>query len=150
MRAEDAFPLKTSLLDRTDRGEVIYGGSANTRWSPSWRKPQVAPSRSAFEATPPSSCLRKDGDCKSGNLLVFAELHVEQTKRAVVGCISDYERRSSTRAPLLLGPGNAVALSIRGERLVVHSPPRLGVMRSLRYDRYVGVSPHPQDDLPHH
>jgi hypothetical protein len=26
MSAEDAFPLKTSLLDRTDRGEVIRSG----------------------------------------------------------------------------------------------------------------------------
>jgi hypothetical protein len=87
--------------------------------------------------------LRKDEDCESGNFLVFAELQVEEAKRAVVGCICDHERRSATRAPLLLGSGNAVALSIRGERLVVESPPRLGVIRSLRYDRHVGVSPDP-------
>jgi hypothetical protein len=92
--------------------------------------------------------LRKDGDCNSGNVLVFAELQVEQTKRAVGACICDHERRSSTGAPLLLGPGNAVALSIRGERVVVQSPPCLGVTRSLGYDRHVGVSPQAQDDLP--
>jgi len=92
--------------------------------------------------------LRKDGDCNSGHLLLYAELQVEQTKRAVVGGVCDHERRSRTRAPLLLCPGNAVALSIRGERLVVQSPLRLGVARGLSDDRHVGISPHPQDDLP--
>jgi hypothetical protein len=87
--------------------------------------------------------LRKDGDCESGNLFVFAELQVEQTKRAVVGCICDHERRSSARAPLLLGSGDAVVLSIRCERLIVHSPPRFGVIRRLRYQRHICVSPHP-------
>jgi hypothetical protein len=93
--------------------------------------------------------LRKDGDCESGNLLVFTELHVEDAERPVVGRISNHERRSATRVPLLLGSGNAVALSNRGEgkRLVVHSLLGLGVVRRLRYQGHVGSSPHPQDDL---
>jgi hypothetical protein len=89
--------------------------------------------------------LRKDGDCESGNLIVFTELHVEEAERPVVGRISDHERRSATRAPLLLSSGNAVELSTRGEgeRLVVHSPLGLGVVRRLRYQGHVGSSPHP-------
>jgi hypothetical protein len=47
----------------------------------------------------------------------------------------------------LLGSGNAVAPSIRGEQFVVHSPLGLGVARCLRYQGHVGSSPHPQDDL---
>ena len=116
--------------------------SANTRRSPSWRKPQIAARRSACEPTPrPRACGKTDRE--SPDFLVFAELQVDEAKRTVVGRICDHEGCSSARAPLLLGSGDAVALSIRCERLIVHSPPRFGVKRCLRYQRHISVSHHP-------
>ena len=105
-------------------------------------RPEAGPAR-----RPASSRLREHGDGEPCSLLVLVELEVEEPEWPVVGRICDHERRPCARAPLLLGPRDTLALSIRRERLVVQSAPGLGVVRHLRDDRHVFLSPHSQDDF---
>ena len=77
MCAEDAFPLKASPFDRPNRGEVIRGGFSEHPMEPKLAQTPGRSEPQRLRGDPPSSSLRKDGDCKSGNFLVFAELQVE-------------------------------------------------------------------------
>jgi hypothetical protein len=147
VRAQNTFPLKAGLLDGADRRLVVRRSLGE---DPAEAKLAEAPGRPESErlrCDTASSCFREHGDGEPGSLLVVPELDVEEAERPVVGRVCDHERRSRARAPLLLDPRHALALSIPCERFIVQSAPRLGVVGRLRDERHVFGSPHSEDDL---
>jgi hypothetical protein len=136
---KNTFPPKPGLLDSTDRGLVIGCRlSVNTAEAQVLQAPGRGQAKSLRCDTTPSR-LRKHGDSKPRDFLVV-ELEIEKPERSLVGRICDHKGRSTTPAPLILGSGNTVALSIRRERLVVESSPGLWIEGCVRYQRYICLS----------
>jgi hypothetical protein len=147
VRAKQTLPLEAGLLDRADRGGVVgcrlCEDPLETKLAQTPSRPQ--PHGSRCDAA--SSSFGEDGDGDPRDLLLFLELEVEEPERTVVACIRDDEGRSAARAPLLLDSGEAFALALRRERLVVEAALRLRVVRGGCDQRDVFGSPLSKHDL---